>query len=81
MNHPVVSLSLILPSIAGFIDEQHVGNEKALEILTEMLGDAATHPYVKDAVARLKDCDDELTFRASLGEESLRAMRESERYD
>jgi hypothetical protein len=81
MNHPVVSLFLVLPAVAEFVDEQHVSNDRALEILSEMLGTAAEHPYVKDAIARLRDCDDELTFRATLGEESVRAMNESEKYD
>ena len=81
MNHPVVSLSLVLPAIAEIVDEQHISDEQALEQLSAMLGEARKHPYVKKAIARLRSCKDELGFRAMLGTEGLRAMHESAKFD
>lgn len=67
IRSPIDTLWLVLPAIAEAVDEQHLGQDDAIERLTEMLGDAASDARVQVTLERLKRASDELAFRLMLG--------------
>lgn len=73
--NPMDALWVALTAIGEALDEGTLrSNEAAMGELVQMLGPAVSHPYVKQALYRLRAVTDELSFRAAVGEEAVDAL-------
>jgi hypothetical protein len=71
---PLKTFGIILPAVAEMMDEQKLSKCDAMAALRLFLGADEQPAAVADAIARLDSIEDELEFRAMLGEECLRAL-------